>query len=227
MDQTVTNKTLIDTLQQFKNEMLSHFDSKLDKIHDSVQLMQESFKSLKAEVGELEDRVSSNQDELSSLEARVKTLEKQNSYLADRVEDAENRSRASNIRLIRVPEGSEGRDMIGFVGQFLNQLFGHDKFTSPPVIERAHRSPGTPNPNPKMELMYKGTRVHIYPDFSAGLMEKRRLFNPIKKQLRDKNIEYALLYPATLRVHVDGKRFLFRAPEEAEAFIRDVAKKTP
>ncbi|KAK7884696.1 hypothetical protein WMY93_027819 [Mugilogobius chulae] len=229
MDQTVTNKTLIDTLQQFKNEVLSHFDSKLDKIHDSVQLMQESFKSLKAEVGELEDRVSSNQDELSSLEARVKTLEKQNSYLADRVEDAENRSRASNIRLIRVPEGSEGRDMIGFVGQFLNQLFGHDKFTSPPVIERAHRSPGTPNPNPKMgprpilvkflhfqdklkvlrlsrdkkELMYKGTRVHIYPDFSAGLMEKRRLFNPIKKQLRDKNIEYALLYPATLRVHVD------------------------
>uniref|UniRef100_A0A3P9K356 L1 transposable element RRM domain-containing protein n=1 Tax=Oryzias latipes TaxID=8090 RepID=A0A3P9K356_ORYLA len=191
MGQPVTNKTLVETLQQFKNEMLSHFDAKLDTFHNSVHQMQDSLNSIKTTVGEL---VGSNQDELSRLETRIKQLEKQNSYLAEKVEDVENQSRASNIRLLRVPEGSEGRDMIGFVGHLLIQLFGQDKLPSPLVIERAHRSPGTPNPNPKAgpqpilvrflhfqdklnilrlsrdkkELLFKGNRVHIYPDFSAG-----------------------------------------------------------
>uniref|UniRef100_A0A3B3H8H7 L1 transposable element RRM domain-containing protein n=1 Tax=Oryzias latipes TaxID=8090 RepID=A0A3B3H8H7_ORYLA len=231
--------------------MLSHFDAKLDTIHNSVHQMQDSLNFMKTTVGELEGRVGSNQDELSRLETRIKQLEKQNSYLAERVEDVENWSRASNIRLLRVPEGSEGRDMIGFVGQLLIQLFGQDKLPSPPVIERAHRSPGTPNPNPKAgprpilvrflhfqdklnilrlsrdkkELLFKGNRVHIYPAFSAGFMEKRRLFTTVKKKLRDLDIEYAMQYPATLRVQVAGKRLFFRSPDEAEIFILQHTRK--
>lgn len=47
-------------------------------------------------------------------------------------------------------------------------------------------------------------RVHIYPDFSATLLEKRREFDPIKKPLRDMEIKYSLQYPAILRVDFQG-----------------------
>uniref|UniRef100_A0A3P9LBD1 L1 transposable element RRM domain-containing protein n=1 Tax=Oryzias latipes TaxID=8090 RepID=A0A3P9LBD1_ORYLA len=182
--------------------------------------MQDSLNSMKVTVGEL--------DELSRLDTRMKELEKQNSYLAEKVEDAENRSRASNIRLLRVPEGSEGCDIIGFVGQtpnpnpkagprpiFVRFLHFQDKLN----ILRLSRN--------KKELLFKGNRVHIYPDFSAGLMEKRRLFPTVKKKFRDMDIEYAMQYPATLRVHVEGKRLFFRSPDEDEILIRDFSKQSP
>lgn len=77
----------------------------------------------------------------------------------------------------------------------------------------------------KRELVFSGARVHIYPDFSAGLREKRRQFDPVKKRLRELGIRYALQYPAVLRVHADGKDHLFRSHSEAESFVSDVAKK--
>ncbi len=55
-----------------------------------------------------------------------------------------------------------------------------------------------------------GTRVHIYPDFSASLINKRRQFDAVKKKLRATDIRYSLLYPCTLRVMVEGKPKLFR-----------------
>lgn len=254
MAQTITNKSLLEALQQLKTDMMSHFDSKLDNIQSSVNALTDSFSSLVTKVSELEIRVGTNQDDITNLGARVKALEKQNAYLTEKADEAENRSRASNLRFLRVPEKSEGRDMIGFVGELLTQLFGQEHFPTPPVIERAHRTPGEARrgdsrsgPRPilvkflhfqdklkilrfareKNELVYKGSRVHIYPDFSAGVMEKRRLFNPIKKRLRDLGIKYALLYPATLRVEADDDiTLLFRSPDEADAFIREVATKS-
>ncbi|CAM4718188.1 unnamed protein product [Leuciscus chuanchicus] len=71
----------------------------------------------------------------------------------------------------------------------------------------------------KKELMYQGSRVFIYPDFSYGLTQKRRLFDPVKKKLREMGIRYALLYPSTLRIHIGDEDHLCNSPEEAEAKV--------
>ncbi|XP_028296992.1 DNA repair and recombination protein RAD54-like [Gouania willdenowi] len=118
--------------------------------------------------------------------------------------------------------------------EFLTQLFGKENLPSPLVIERAHRSPGMigrdskAGPRPiivkflyfqqklrvlhlsrdKKELVYNGARVHIYPDISVALMEKRRSFNAAKKKLRDLEIQYNWVYPSTLRIHADNENFI-------------------
>uniref|UniRef100_A0A3B1JM17 L1 transposable element RRM domain-containing protein n=1 Tax=Astyanax mexicanus TaxID=7994 RepID=A0A3B1JM17_ASTMX len=225
--------------------MTAHFDSKTETIQTGLQNIQGSLNSLCEQISELEQRVSSNEDNVDDLTKRVQTLEKENAYLKDKVEDAENRNRSSNLRFIGVPEKSEGRDMIVFMNKMIPLLLGCENFSTMPVIERAHRTPifgsnarSAPRPilvkflhfqdkvkilrlaRAKEVLTYSGTRIHIYPDFSAGLVKKRREFDAVKKILRAADIKYSLLYPCTLRVTVDGKPKLFRCPEEADLFVK-------
>ena len=75
----------------------------------------------------------------------------------------------------------------------------------------------------KEPLLYKGARVFIYPDFSAGLVQRRRGFDAVKKKLRDRDIKYALIYPCTLRVAHAGKTQFFRTPDEAEKFLGELS----
>ena len=123
-------------------------------------------------------------------------------------------------------------------------------FPSPPVIERAHRTGtthreglrvSTPRPilarllnfqdKPKIlrlarekgDLSFQGSRVNIYPDFSAGELEKRRQFDPVKKKLHELDIKYSVQYPACLRVKIhEGTSTLYRTPTEVEAFLSKV-----
>lgn len=53
----------------------------------------------------------------------------------------------------------------------------------------------------KGKLMFAGAQVFIYPDYSAALVQKRRLFDSIKRKLREKDIKCSLLYSATLSWH--------------------------
>ena len=85
--------------------------------------------------------MSSNEDNLEDLTKYVLSLEKDNAYLKDKVDDAENRSRSSNLCFLNVPEQSEGRDMMTFLNQLISQLLGKENFSTPPIIERAHHSP--------------------------------------------------------------------------------------
>ncbi|CAB1446925.1 unnamed protein product [Pleuronectes platessa] len=47
-------------------------------------------------------------------------------------------------------------------------------------------------------------RVSFFNDYSAALARKRKAFDEVKGCLRRKNVEYALLYPAPLRLSVNG-----------------------
>lgn len=151
-----------------------------------------------------------------------------------------------------VPKKSEGGDVVAFMGQLIPLLLGTDQLSVVPVIEMAHRSPTSTSgsrsrPRPifvrflrlqdkvsilrlarvKKELFYKGTRVHIYPDFSAGLIQKCWQFDAVKKILRVLDIKYSLLYPCMLRVLVHGKPQLFHCPKEAEIFFKDFFVTSP
>ena len=69
------------------------------------------------------------------------------------------------------------------------------------------------------KLSWEGAAISIYPDFSPGIVKKRREFDAVKKKLREANIRYFLQYPSTLSVTVDGKQKLFRSPKEAAVFF--------
>uniref|UniRef100_A0A3B3DXF1 L1 transposable element RRM domain-containing protein n=1 Tax=Oryzias melastigma TaxID=30732 RepID=A0A3B3DXF1_ORYME len=194
-------------------ELTSHFDSKIGELQSTLITMIGSISNLSEQVSLMEQRIIENQDNLTNIETHVKFLEKENSYLREK--------------------------------RLIPHLLGDDNFPAPPVIERAHRSPTTTRPNAKNgprpillkflnakdkmkilrlsrekgDLLFEGVQVYIYQDYSAALLERRRLFDPIKIKLSEKNIQYSLRYPASLRISIDGKFTSFRCPKDAEVFL--------
>lgn len=250
----VFNQSICDAIQQLKVDMFSHIDAKMDNIQSGLQAIQGSLSILNDHVSELEQRVSSNEDNITELQNQVKSLVSERAYLRDKIDDAENRSRAHNLRFLRVPEKSEGQDILGFMRGLNQLLLGEENCMTPPVIERAHRSLTTLQSNEsnaglrpilvkllslqerqrilrlsreKKELRYKGIRIYIFPDYSPGVIHKRRQYDGIKKKLREKKMEYSLLYPATLRITAAGKAVLFKSPGEAEFFLQELETHSP
>lgn len=237
-------QTIWEAIQQSKAEMTAHIDSKIEPLQTSLNNIHGALSSLGDQISELEQRVSSNEDNVDNLTTRVQSLEVENAYLKEKVDEAENRSRINNLRFINVPEKSEGVDVIGFLTQLILGQLGSDNFSISPVIERAHRTPSynsnkSNKPRPiiakflhyldktkilrlareKKGLLYKGSQIHIYPDFSADLVKRRRQFDTIKKKLRGAGCKDSLVYPCTLKVEVDGKPKLFRSADDAEKFF--------
>lgn len=122
MDQ-IQMKALQDAIHQFKLDMMTYFDTKVDTIFGTLNRIERSLSTLGDRVSQLEQRVGFNEDNLSDLSTWVKQLEKDNSYLMDKVENLENRSRSANLRFVRIPESTEGRDILGFM------LLGKDNFS--------------------------------------------------------------------------------------------------
>ncbi|KAL1269689.1 hypothetical protein QQF64_031978 [Cirrhinus molitorella] len=131
--------------------------------------------------------------------------------------------------------------------ELLLEVFGKESFAKPPVVDRAHRSLAPPPrsnqaPRPfivrlhhyqtrelvlrlareRGQLLYKGSRIHFYPDVSAEVAKRRAAFNPIKAQLKDAGIELGLLFPARLRITHSGMRHFFDSPQQAAEFIQGV-----
>lgn len=164
-----------------------------------------------------------------------------------KLEDLENRSRRNNVRVISIPEGTQGNHPSAFIEALLLKVFGEQSFTRKPEVDRAHHSlapPLKPNQAPrpfivrmhhyqmrelilhlvreKGQVLYKGLRIHFYPDVSAEVAKRRGAFNQVKAQLRGAGVEYGLLFPARLRIIHDGARHFFDCPQKALEFVRGI-----
>lgn len=168
--------------------------------------------------------------------------------LLERVDDLENRSRRSNLRIVNIPEGSEkDKDPTKFIANLLMELTGPEVLSSPPEIERAHRSLG-PRPGDagarkprafiikflrfqekekvlrwarQHKMVYRGSELRVYPDISAALAKKRAAFNAVKSALYLKGIKFRLLHPARLQVSFQNENLYFDSPQKAQDFFNE------
>lgn len=85
-------------------------------------------------VGEAEDTLQSHGVSLHTLQTKMKTLEV-------RAEDAENRNRRNNLRIVGLPKGMEGMDLTSFTEHLLCALLPGACFSYFFVVYRAHRMP--------------------------------------------------------------------------------------
>lgn len=179
------------------------------------------------------------------MEAVIKTLQTHTTELLERVDDLENRSRRSNLRIINIPEGREkDQDPIRFVSDLLMAVMGPGVFNSRPEIERAHRAfgprPGDINAGKprtfivkflrlqekekvlrwarQHKMDYRGSELRVYPDISAALAKKRAAFNTVKNSLYLKGIKFRLLHPARLQVSFRNENYYFDSPQKAQVF---------
>lgn len=89
----------------------------------------------------LEERVSGLEDNVLPITKEIKWLKEQLSKQASKLDEMENRSRRDNVRLIGLPERSEGANPIAFLEKWLGELIGKESFSASFSIIRAHRIP--------------------------------------------------------------------------------------
>uniref|UniRef100_H3AFE1 L1 transposable element RRM domain-containing protein n=1 Tax=Latimeria chalumnae TaxID=7897 RepID=H3AFE1_LATCH len=194
------------------------------------------FASTESHLSDLDGRLMTAETEIESLALDVADL-------CNRLDDQENRARRNNVRILGFPEGVEQGSPTRFLGETLPALLKLPEGTDL-SFEWAHCSlapkpaPGQwPRPFvvkllrfPVKELLLKAARelgkveweghsILFFPDLSKALQDRRRLFLPVKKILREKNVKYSLFYPATLKVTYKGKTMAFGTTEKAEKFV--------
>ena len=197
----------------------------------------------------LEERLSTVEDDLYPLRQEISGLKKQMDMQGAKIDDLENRNRRNNVRIIGMPERSEGASPIAFLEDWFRETFGASSFSPFFGIERAHRVPvksrqAGERPRPllvkmfnyidkgtlirkareKGEIFYNGTKVSLYQDFSPDLQRRRAEFISVKRTLQKYKLPYALLYPARLRVSALGGTLFFDSPASAEKWLEDNKK---
>lgn len=65
-------------------------------------------------------------------------------------------------------------------------------------------------------------RVSFFNNYSAAVAKKCKAFDEAKSCLRRKNVDYALLYPTTLKLSVSGKEKRFNTPEAAATYVESL-----
>uniref|UniRef100_A0A8C6TSQ3 L1 transposable element RRM domain-containing protein n=1 Tax=Neogobius melanostomus TaxID=47308 RepID=A0A8C6TSQ3_9GOBI len=274
-DTTPTNAL---TLQDLRRELQAHKDEIKAEIGSSCRELKGEITTLRSETkadmkslheeptGELtklhtaqtetKDQLEEMGTALSDTMDRVATLEKTQQELAkkckslqEKCQDLENRSRRRNVRIVGVEENSEKGNMLTFIPAFLRDVLGGDIFSSPVVLNRAHRSLG-PKPAPggrprtivvcfhyytdkqkvldaakaRGKLFYNGRQVHLFPDVSPEVGKMRTSANA-RRQLREAGIKYAFVYPAVIKIlNQDGSTTSLSNMEEINGFIKTIPK---
>lgn len=157
----------------------------------------------------LEERVSGLEDNVSPIIKEIKWLKEQISKQDSKLDEMENRSRRDNVRLVGLPERSEGANPIEFLEKWLGELFGKESFSASFAIVRAHRIPfrappegGHPRPlllrflnykdkvsllrktREAGEVLFKGAKISFYSDFSPDLQRRRVEYTQAKRNLQ-------------------------------------------
>lgn len=247
-------KLLQEMINTFKDEIFAKMDVMTAKLHTeiisaneelkaSIEPLQRLVDSHGETIKSLEQSANDHSDRITALEAKVSTLAAQVTRLDTKSEDLESRSRMNNIRLVGIPENTEGSHVTDFVAKMLQDMLG---LNEKPLLDRAHRTlrekpmPGAP-PRPIVArvhffhirtlilqrageaspLLYKGKRISIFPDFTASVAKKRAAFGPVKRSLRSiPGVKYGLFFPATLKITPrDGITHHFDDPSLASDFI--------
>lgn len=155
-------------------------------------------------IQDIETSMNDMQSRLMELENTCTSLKKENEVLKLKTDDLENRSRRNNIRITNLPEKVEGSRPTFFLAECLEEVFGPDAFPTPLAVDRAHRinirrrNQDAPRPfiarihhyqnkelllrlaREKGRLVYRGTEIHIFPDYSPEVSRKRAAFSEVK-----------------------------------------------
>lgn len=191
----------------------------------------------------IETSMNDMQNRLMELENTCSSLKKENEVLKLKTDELENHSRRNNIIITNLPEKAEGSRPKSFLAECLKEVFRPDTFPTPLAVDRAHhinvrrRNQDAPRPliarihhyqnkellklaREKGRLIYRGTGIHIFPDYSPEVSQKRAAFSEVKSLLRSAGYSYRMFFPAKLQVmDKHGQKITFSTREDVKAFL--------
>jgi hypothetical protein len=126
---------ILQAIHSVRVDMASQFETVLLAVQDVKNQVAECFGRLT----QTEERISQTEDSISTLQSKTSVLEKNLAALTWKIDDLENRSRRSNLRILGLPEKSEGSDACAFLESWLPEALDMEPLQKPLAIERAHR----------------------------------------------------------------------------------------
>lgn len=244
---------LAKALEIMTNRIMSKISEKLDPLAKTVASHTNELKRANERMDEAEDRVLQLEAANEPITANIQALEEKVKTLEDHIDDLENRGRRKNVCIFNIPENTEGENALDYFEHWLPAFLGVDMKGDRVKLERAHRSlapkPGDGRrPRPVIvrfhsfpdkqrvmaaarrkaaegDITLDGNKISFYNDLSAAVLRRRKEFAEAKKRLREIGAEYAMLYPARLRVSLNGSNKIFLSPAEANSFAASVTSK--
>lgn len=197
---------------------------------------------------EAETRIGVLEDENERLKQMAEKSTKECGELRDSLSDLVNRERRLNLRLIGLKERSENGKLRECVRLIFSEALGVD--VSETELQRVHRSLGPmpeenrpPRPiimrfhsflerervmaavRAKVRgsgaIMWKGSKISLFPDMTRDVAEKRRQFTAVRKRLHELDIRFTLAYPAVIRFTWKGERVSFDDHRKALALLSE------
>lgn len=165
-------------------------------------------------MAEVEQRVSSAEDVQREHLADLHMLKTKVRHPEARVEDAKNRNRQKNLRVLELPEGAEGNHPNTFTESLLHTLLPRAYFSTQFVVERAHRILPVRGPQgaPPRTLIFK---LLTFRDRDLVLWEARNV-----GELKCENTLFSLTIP--LKPNNGGNHLTMSKPTSVQKALRTV-----
>ncbi|XP_036069352.1 cAMP responsive element modulator b [Oryzias melastigma] len=220
-------------------------DSKLDQTRLTVEDHDQRVSSLELASEDLNQRVT-------DLEETCTILREANAKLKAKVTELEGRSRRQNVRILGVPESTEGGSPSKFFSNLLCEVFGAEILPTPPEIDRAHRSLAAEpaaGQSPRLVILrlhrfqtkelivrearrlgmleLRGKPIRVVEDYSPEVANQRAEYRAVMTELYNRGLKPALLYPARLRVTLrNGDKKWIGSVDEANKYISNLPRTT-
>uniref|UniRef100_A0A3Q1EIL4 L1 transposable element RRM domain-containing protein n=1 Tax=Acanthochromis polyacanthus TaxID=80966 RepID=A0A3Q1EIL4_9TELE len=179
-----------------------------------------------AQLDEAERRVSELEDNRQLRQSADKSIKKMR---GTSIEDAANRDRRQNLRLVGLKEKMENGKIEICVRNIIAEALGVE--LDPVQLQRVHRTPVPmlEDNNPprqiimrkKESVIWKGCKLSFFPDMTSETAEKRKKFTDARRRLHELDVCFTLAYPAELRLTWRGKRVKFTDDRQAMAFLNN------
>uniref|UniRef100_F6PVV0 L1 transposable element RRM domain-containing protein n=1 Tax=Equus caballus TaxID=9796 RepID=F6PVV0_HORSE len=211
---------------------------------NTIEEIKKNLDALNSRANNMEERISNLEDGNIELlqaeeerEVRLKRNEETLRELSDTI-------RRCNVRIIGIPEGEEKeKGAESLFKEIMAENFPNLVREMDLQVTEANRSsnfinPRRPTPQHMVvklakvndkekivrtarqkKLTYKGTPIRLSADFSAETLQARREWNDIFKNLKDKNLQPRILYPAKISFKYDGEIKTFPDKQKLREFI--------
>ena len=198
------------------------------------------FQALGSRIEAIESKMEETVAATSQNSGQIQTLQDQLEVALSRIDDLENRSRRSNIRIRGLPE------TILNVPEAVQDLI---KYLIPSVapqhleLDRAHRALGPPRKDgsprdiiakphhysikeevmrqarSNQNIMCQGHQVQLFADLSPSTIQRRRSLKPLLLALTQKAIRYKWSFPFAVKFTFNGKPYAFSTFPEGEVLL--------
>lgn len=211
-------------------EDLNRFATRVKKaFKQDIEQLKEDTTQLGIRLEMLEQRVEEALPAITQLRDKCKAQDQQIEALISQLDDYENHSHRSNIRIRELPEAT-GAKASPRPPQW--RLTGHTEPYDPPpsscnnprdIICKLHKYTVK---DQIMQLMRKcpyfdfdGARLLFYQDLSSRTLMQRRALQPLLESLRTAGITYRWGFPFCLHAGRDGKSAILRTKDDLPRFL--------